>query len=32
MFRLIKGKDVERHDLKIVSHKVGLRVYAYTFG
>lgn len=32
MFRLIAGKDVESHGLKIVSHKVGLRAYAYTFG
>lgn len=32
MFRLIKGKDVERHELKVLSSRSGLRVYAYTFG
>jgi len=32
MFRLIKAKDVERHELKVVSSAAGLRAYAYTFG
>jgi len=32
MFRIVKGKSVERHELTLATSSPGLRCYAYTFG
>jgi peroxiredoxin len=32
MFRIVMGKEVEMHELRLVTSSAGLKCYAYTFG